>query len=136
VNKNCLLLFSLGAFLLSSCASLPESSAQEAHEQKSALVGELLAVFPGILVHGTGHRYAGNADKANEILAMEGYSLLTAGLGGGLYTVGVTQDAKAVEIAGWVGIGVGGIAFLGTWIYDLVYTPSEIDRYNRQLTAE
>lgn len=131
--KNCFLVF-----LLSSCAGLnerPDGSPPQGAEPKSALVGELLAIFPGILVHGMGHRYAGNSQKADEILTMEAYALLTSGLGGGLYGIGVSQDAKAVEIAGWVGIGVGGVAFLGTWIYDLVYTPSEVDRYNRQVAG-
>lgn len=64
---------------------------------------------------------------------MELYSGLTAGLGGGLYAIGDSEDADAVRVAGWVGIGVGGAGFLGSWLYDIVFTPGEIERYNRKL---
>jgi len=104
-----------------------------APEKKSPLVGELLAFFPGFFVHGMGHRYAGNDEKADEILAMELWSFLPVGLGAALYGIGRSEDAEAVEIAGLVGMGVGAVPFLGTWIYDLVFTPSEVNRYNSRL---
>lgn len=120
-----------GLFLLPSCAGGPSKSGEpEEFKPKSAVVGELLAIFPGIIVHGMGHRYAGNTDRANEILTMEAYSLAVVGLGAGLWAIGDSQDADAVKIAGYVGMGVGGIPFIGTWIYDLIYTPSEVERYN------
>ena len=120
-----------GALLLVSCAGGPPPAGEpEEFRPKSPVVGELLAIFPGIIVHGMGHRYAGNTEKANEILAMQGYSLLPIGLGAGLWAIGESQDADAVKIAGYVGMGVGAIPFFGTWIYDLVYTPSEVERYN------
>jgi hypothetical protein len=121
------------ALLLSSCAGGPPATESGAPARKSALVGELLAFFPGFFVHGMGHRYAGNHDRANDILALELYSFLGIGLGGILYGIGRSEDAEAVEIAGLVGMGIGAIPFLGTWIYDLVYTPSEVDRYNSRL---
>ena len=99
------------------------------------LVGELLAIFPGFVVHGLGHRYAEATDTADQILFMELYSVLTIGLGAGLWAIGNAEDAEAVEIAGYVGMGVGAIPFLGTWIYDIVYTPSEIHRYNKKVRS-
>jgi hypothetical protein len=113
-----------------SCAGTPRSGEEPQPARKSAFVGELLAIFPGIIVHGMGHRYAGNPDKADEILVMELYSLIPIGLGAGLYGIGESQDADAVRVAGLVGMGIGAIPFFGTWIYDLVYTPSEVNRYN------
>ena len=121
----------LAGFLVS-CAAGPDAHPEE----KSVLVGELLAIFPGFFVHGLGHRYAGNTEKANELLLMEGYSLLTAGLGGGLLALGHSEDAEAVEIAGWVGIGAGGVGFLGTWIYDIIFTPGEVEEHNRMLRGD
>jgi hypothetical protein len=117
--------------LLGACAG--SSAVDRLPEEKSVLVAELIAIFPGLLVHGLGHRYAGDTDTANEILLMEGYSLLTAGLGGALYAIGESEDADAVRVAGWIGMGVGGAGFLGTWLYDLVYTPSAIEEHNRQV---
>jgi hypothetical protein len=123
-----------GILLLSSCAG--GAAANGAPRAKSPILGELLAIFPGVIVHGMGHRYAGNPEKADEILAMELYSLLPMGLGGTLVGIGKSQDAEAVEIAGWIGVGVGAVPFLGTWIYDLVYTPSEVRRYNQQILVD
>jgi len=124
-------------FLLSSCAGGPAAvGGGDEPPRKSPLVGELLAFFPGFFVHGLGHRYAGNAEKADEILAMELYSFLPIGLGGVLYGLGRSEDAEAVEIAGLVGMGVGAVPFLGTWIYDLVFTPSEVNRYNSRAREE
>jgi hypothetical protein len=127
-------LFLSALLFLPSCAGGPSPVTEGGESpRKSALVGELLAFFPGFFVHGMGHRYAGNAEKADEILAMELYSLLPIGLGGILYGIGRSEDAEAVEIAGLVGMGVGAIPFLGTWIYDLVFTPSEVNRYNTRV---
>jgi hypothetical protein len=119
------------ATALGGCAGGPAGVPGE----KSALAGELLAIFPGLFVHGLGHRYAGNSDTADELLLMEGYSLLTAAAGGGLLAVGISEDAEAVEIGGWVGIGAGGLLYLGSWIYDIAFTPSEVKRYNQALRA-
>ena len=121
---------------LVSCAGPPRGPSGEESPGKSVLKGELLAIFPGFFVHGLGHRYAGNEEKADDLLAMECYSLLTSGLGGGLVGIGIGEDAKAVEIAGWIGVGVGGTAFLGSWIYDIVFTPSEVNRANRARDSE
>lgn len=112
---------------LGSCAGGPP--------RKSVIVGELCAIFPGLVIHGLGHRYAGNVEKANEILAMEAYSILTAGLGGGLVAVGQSEDADAVTVAGWIGVGSGALGFIGTWLYDIIYTPSEVAKYNRRMAA-
>lgn len=116
-----------------SCAVSPRAGAEA---EKSVLAGELLAIFPGLFIHGMGHRYAGNTDRANEIFTMEVTSLLTAGLGGGLWAIGDSEDKEAVEITGFVGMGVGGVVFLGTWIYDLVYTPGEVEEYNRRIRSK
>ena len=131
IRLRCPHLTLLLALACSSCASGPDSSGETG--PKSVLVGQLLAIFPGLFVHGLGHSYAGNEEKAKELMTMELYSLLTAGLGGAVLALGESEDQDAVKVAGWIGIGVGAVPFLGTWIYDIVYTPSEIRRYNQQL---
>ena len=134
----CVVVIALGCV---SCADLsgsrpPGSFERTIPERRSAVAGELLAIFPGVFYHGIGHRYAGNEEKAKEIFTMEMYSLLPMALGGALWGIGHDRDADALEIAGLIGIGVGGVPFLGTWVYDMVYTPSEVDRFNlRQATT-
>ena len=123
------------ALSCSACAGLGSRETDGSPGEKSILIGELIAIFPGLFVHGLGHRYAGNTDAADEIMTMELYSALTMGLGAGLVALGESEDAEAVTVSGWVGVGVGAIPFLGTWIYDIVYTPSEITQYNRRLSA-
>ena len=39
-------------------------------ETKSVWVAELLAIFPGLLWHGLGHRYAGDKEKAAGLVAV------------------------------------------------------------------
>jgi hypothetical protein len=119
----------------SACTGGPEDAAPGERPAKSVLVGELIAIFPGLFVHGLGHRYAGATERADELLTMEIYSLLVGGLGGALIAIGETQDAEAVTIAGYVAAGVAAVPFLGTWFYDMVYTPSEVKSFNRRAQA-
>jgi hypothetical protein len=121
--------------LSSGCAGRSTLESEAAPQEKSVLVGQLLAIFPGFVVHGLGHRYAGNIERANELLLMEGYSLLVAALGGGLVALGRSEDAEAVEIAGYVAMGIAAVPFFGSWIYDIVYTASEVEKHNRRLEA-
>ena len=98
---------------------------------KSVILGELIAIFPGIIWHGLGHRYAGDDKKAQEIEMMEAYSLLAGGIGTGLIFAGRSDDnLTGLEYTGYAIGGIGGLGFVGTWLYDIIYTPSAIDRYN------
>ena len=102
--------------------------------QKSVLVGALLAIFPGLLWHGLGHRYAGDVKKAEEIELMQAYSVLGMAAGTGLYFAGRSNDyLKGMEVTGYTVGGLGALGFVGTWLYDIIYTPSAIRRYNAGL---
>ncbi len=118
------------------------SSAQRGHglrrevvpQRKSVWVGELLAIFPGILWHGVGHRYAGDKEEAEQIELLEAYSLLGAAAGGGLVAAGQSNDnLVGLEVTGYGLAGFSVIAFIGTWIYDIIYTPAAVNRYNAGL---
>ncbi len=123
----------LAASLLSSCQTTqrPGHPDEEEFSPKSVVLGELIAIFPGIIWHGLGHRYAGDDKKAQEIEMMEAYSLVAGGIGTGLIFAGRSnENLTGLEYTGYTVGGIGGLGFIGTWIYDIIYTPSAIDRYN------
>ena len=131
----------LGVLLMASgCSSPPAKRGlreEVIQEPKSVLVGELIAIFPGLLWHGLGHRYAGDIKKAEEIELMEAYSLVGMGAGTGLVLAGRSDDdLQGLEISGYTVGGLGALAFIGSWIYDIIYTPSAVHRYNARLGLE
>ena len=126
-----------GALFLASCESAPkrhglqDEDYEVERETKSVWIGELLAIFPGLLWHGIGHRYAGDNEKASEIEMIEAYSLLAGGAGAGIViATHDDEDWLPLEITGWTIGGLGGLMFVGSWLYDIIYTPSAIERYN------
>ena len=101
---------------------------------KSVIIGELIAIFPGFIWHGLGHRYAGDPKKAAEIELLEAYSLIGLGAGTGLISAGRSDDnLRGLEITGYTVGGLGALAFLGSWIYDIIYTPDAVYRYNARI---
>lgn len=98
------------------------------------ILGELLAIFPGVLVHGTGHYYAGDYKTARQLLRVGGFGYLLTAIGGGLVTGGYFLDEGddlpgfAYSLYGTGGlIGVTGVFFfLTAWGYDLVDTPRAV----------
>jgi hypothetical protein len=126
-----------GALVLTSCESAPKHHGLQdedysvEQETKSVWIGELLAIFPGLLWHGIGHRYAGDKEKASEIEMIEAYSLLAGGAGVGLVIATHDEDnLMGLEITGWTIGGLGGLMFVGSWLYDVIFTPAAIERYN------
>ncbi len=135
--KKCVMQAALTLLVLQllGCRSGPQYTGFAPEEQpRSVIIGELLAIFPGLLWHGLGHRYAGDHKKAEEIELMEAYSLLALGAGTGMVFAGRSDDdLRFVEYSGYTVGGMGGLLFLGSWLYDVIYTPEAIDRYNASL---
>ena len=100
-------------------------------ELKDPGVALLYALFPGLVVHGSGHFYAGEK-TAGWVLA--GGEIL--GLCLIAYAVGVRTDYKPqgsslndeAETIGVFGVGL----FVGTWIYDVIGAPLAVRRENRE----
>jgi TM2 domain-containing membrane protein YozV len=111
-------------------------------KRKSPAIAGGLAFFPGVVVHGAGHMYAGSWMKGLGLLAIEG-----AALGIGITTV--TQNYGEIEKvingtqngsiptdvgAAWQALGVGlvcSMAFLWTWFDDMAGAPIAANEYNR-----
>lgn len=121
---------------------LPTEEAQPAGKRKSPVIAGGLAFFPGVLVHGAGHMYAGSWIKGLGLLAIEG-----AAVGVGVATVSrgiddvqkLADGSKNGQIPTNVGtayqtLGVGLVctmAFLWTWFDDMAGAPIAAKEYNR-----
>jgi len=96
-------------------------------------VGELLAIFPGILIHGAGHYYAGDYATAGKLFRIGefGYLLTAVGAGAGVGAYYLDRNdqkgyAYSLYATGGV-ITLAGVTYVMTaWIYDLIDTPRAV----------
>ncbi len=99
----------------------------------SVILGELLAIFPGVFVHGIGHYYAGDYESARAINKIGQWGYLLTALGGGMVTGAHFLDQSSDHIlpvslytAGG-GVGAVGLAYFFTaWFSDIWDTPRAI----------
>lgn len=112
-----------------------EFEPEEEAPQKSVLVAELLAIFPGLFWHGLGHQYAGDQKTAKELRKAGQWGYLLTAVGGGLavgayYLDESTDDwdgtVLSLYIAGGLAGGTGTAIFLTVWFYDMIDTPRAV----------
>jgi TM2 domain-containing membrane protein YozV len=90
----------------------------------------LYAIFPGCVIHGLGHLYAGKPKTGLLLFSTEA-------LGGILIVRGSLIESgisKAKDEGGPIDELVGGFLFFGSWIYDIIASPLAIKKTNEQLT--
>ncbi len=99
----------------------------------SVILGELIAIFPGLLVHGLGHYYAGDYQTARRLrhVGEMGYVMTAVGAGvvtGGYYLGKEDLHGFSYSLYGVGGtIGVAGVFYLLTaWFYDMIDTPRAV----------
>lgn len=104
------------------------------NDGKSVILGELLAFFPGILVHGIGHYYAGDRVTARKINQVGQWGYLLTAVGGGLVAGAYYLDDSSEHILPVslyvVGGGVGAVGltyFFTAWISDMWDVPRAIE---------
>lgn len=96
----------------------------------------LLAFFPGILIHGYGHFYAGDNIMGNVLLTGEVVSVLSVGLGAliksdtNTFSGGLLGDPNNAGNVGNNLIWGGVIAFAGFWIVDMAHAPTAASDYD------
>ncbi|MBI3726213.1 hypothetical protein HY251_19970 [bacterium] len=134
------------------CASASGTSSSEQKEsfEKSPLLAEVLAIFPGIFVHGLGNLYAGNGDRAQELMGEEGLGLGALGVATGLGFLAAESHRHAdhshgaeeilgriEEASGFLGVagfaGFGAVYFFDSWIRDMIEAPGAARERNRQI---
>ncbi|MCZ6793378.1 MAG: hypothetical protein O7J95_07175 [Planctomycetota bacterium] len=97
------------------------------------IIGELLAIFPGMLIHGAGHWYAGDQQTARQLSRVGQFGYLLTALGGGMAIGGhfaQEEDLHGLAISGYstgAVVGAAGLTyFLTAWIYDMIDTPRAV----------
>jgi hypothetical protein len=86
------------------------------------------ALWPGILLHGAGHRYAGDSDAFVSLAGGELFGVVVGGFGlSELLGEGKAGESKDTALA----LSVGGGAIFGlTWLYDLAFAPGAARKFN------
>lgn len=115
----------------------PEKVAEGGASLGAIVLGEAIAIFPGLLVPGLGHFYAGDGETGRKLLRIGQTGYLFAGIGAGLCAGGYFLD-EADEEDRWNGFayglyaagglsGVIGVGFLlSAWVFDIVDTPRAV----------
>jgi|GEM_PF-5284566 len=107
-------------------AAAPAALTHELHPGVAAS----LAIAPGILVHGSGHFYAGRPVTGTALLLVEAASLYMA-YRGGMDIYAATRNfnieenqGRSGQVSYGIGMAVGGVMlFLASWFYDITGSP-------------
>ena len=87
------------------------------------------AIIPGIVVHGSGHFYAGKKRTGFLLLGAEavGSVLIFTAIGFAFRNPG--QHLLETDLLAWTGV----FLFVGSWGYDIVMSPLVVKKQNQQL---
>lgn len=106
-------------------ASSPVNSLVQARDPSTALSR---ALWPGILLHGAGHRYAGDYDRFVSLAGAELFGVVVGGFGANEY-FGPGKDGEHKDTALALTVG-GGVIFGVTWLWDLAFSPGAARKFN------
>jgi hypothetical protein len=96
----------------------------------------LLALFPGLLIHGYGHFYADDNLMGNILLTGEVVSVVAVGFGAIIksdtttFSGGILGPPRNAEKVGTNFIWGGIIGFTALWIVDMAHAPTAAKDYN------
>jgi hypothetical protein len=90
---------------------------------KSPAKARLLGIFPGVVVHGLGHFYAGADSIGWLLLGAEAAGLGLIGLGAAI------EDPELVKVP----VYIGTILFLVSWLGDIGMAPDAAKQHNQML---
>jgi TM2 domain-containing membrane protein YozV len=95
---------------------------------KNPYMAIFYSVVPGLLIHGSGHFYAGKTNTGYLLLGTEAAGLLLLYLGFENAFGGPAYQNDA-DIMGWTGFAL----FSGSWIYDAIGSPIAVKKQNQKL---
>lgn len=104
----------------------PVSSLIEPRSGSKALAK---ALWPGLLLHGSGHRYAGDHDTFVSLVGAELFGVVVGGFGLG-ELLGPGRDGEHKDTATALAVA-GGSVFVLTWLWDLAFSPGAARRHNQ-----
>jgi hypothetical protein len=104
----------------------------------SVILGEMLAIFPGLLWHGVGHHYAGDYQSSRRIRSIGEWGYLLTAIGGGLLVGAYALDESSdgiLPISLYVSGGAFAVIGLGyfftAWGADIYDTPRAVRENGR-----
>jgi TM2 domain-containing membrane protein YozV len=95
---------------------------------KSPYVAVFYSVIPGVLVHGSGHFYAGKGGTGTTLLGLEAAGALLLYFGS-LSAFQGSSHQNDTDAMGYIGLAL----FAGSWVYDIVGSPIVIVKRNRYI---
>lgn len=88
------------------------------------------ALWPGILLHGAGHRYAQDNDTFYSLVGGELFSLLVGGFGAH-ELFGPEKKGEHKSMATTLAV-TGAVLFVGTWAWDIAFAPGKARAFNQE----
>ncbi|MFH1336452.1 MAG: hypothetical protein ABII96_08035 [Candidatus Zixiibacteriota bacterium] len=98
------------------------------YKTKSSYVALFYSFVPGIIVHGSGHFYAGKTNTGYLLLGTEAAGLLLLYMGFEVAFGGSAYQTDA-DLMGWTGLAL----FSGSWLYDIIGSPIAVHKRNKEL---
>jgi hypothetical protein len=99
---------------------------------KSPYVAVFYSVFPGMVLHGAGHVYAGKTGTGVALFAVEfvGFMFMSAD------AVARSEKEEMPDDGRETAAFVGSVLFFGSWVYDLIESPVAVNKRNRALLEQ
>ena len=117
-------------------------SNHQTHFYKDPTKACMLGFFPGFLIHGEGHFYAGDSLMGSALLTGEILSLASIGTGliiksdPSTFSGGILgNSANATQVGSNMIIG-GAVLFAVTWVVDMAHAPIVADDYNHEFDLQ
>ena len=119
----------------------PCNSAEELHiNNQDAEVNTLIApfskdlawqraIFPGVIIHGAGHAYAKDQNTSLSLVSVEVLSVILMGISVNDFLTPTKTDSENYSVTQIMGT-VGAVAFLGSWLYDIIFAPAAVEKFN------
>jgi hypothetical protein len=112
-------------------------------KMKSGFEGVFYSLFPGFMVHGCGHMYAGEHGTGFLLFGIETVGAMMMLFSGLSTTIDYTSDNDPPPMNCGLGNNyqnesifiAGAVMFFGSWIYDIIGTPFAVKKFNRQMKA-